>query len=77
MQKRVTAPIRELPPRNEQFLLDFQQLQGQFQVSIIFVLSMAVKKSPNFEILNFSFISGPRSTSFDDRISPYILCRAV
>lgn len=31
MQKRVTAPIRELPPRNEQFLLDFRQLQGQFQ----------------------------------------------
>ena len=35
MQKRVTAPIREPPPRNEQFLLDFQQLQGQFQVSIV------------------------------------------
>lgn len=27
----MTAPIRELPPRNEQFLLDFQRLQGQFQ----------------------------------------------
>ncbi|ONK66197.1 uncharacterized protein A4U43_C06F5210 [Asparagus officinalis] len=31
MQKRVTAPVGELPPRNEQFLLDFQQLQAQFQ----------------------------------------------
>ncbi|GLT96713.1 hypothetical protein SLE2022_143180 [Rubroshorea leprosula] len=29
-QKRVLALNRELPPRNEQFLLDFQQLQGQF-----------------------------------------------
>ncbi|XP_047340953.1 mediator of RNA polymerase II transcription subunit 23 [Impatiens glandulifera] len=29
-QKRVTALNRELPPRNEQFLLDFQQLQSQF-----------------------------------------------
>ncbi|KAG9457178.1 hypothetical protein H6P81_001686 [Aristolochia fimbriata] len=29
MQKRVTA-LRELPPRNEQFLFDFEQLQGQF-----------------------------------------------
>ncbi|PKA62731.1 Mediator of RNA polymerase II transcription subunit 23 [Apostasia shenzhenica] len=31
MQKRVTAPIGDLPPRNEQFLLDFEQLQVQFQ----------------------------------------------
>ncbi|KAH7670287.1 Mediator complex subunit Med23 protein [Dioscorea alata] len=30
MLKRVTAPNRELPPRNEQFLFDFEQLQGQF-----------------------------------------------
>ncbi|CAN4123377.1 unnamed protein product [Withania somnifera] len=29
-QKRVTALNRELPPRNEQFLLDFGQLQCQF-----------------------------------------------
>ncbi|XP_077232884.1 mediator of RNA polymerase II transcription subunit [Tasmannia lanceolata] len=29
MQKRVTA-LRELPPPNEQFLFDFEQLQGQF-----------------------------------------------
>ncbi|KAF8378596.1 hypothetical protein HHK36_029944 [Tetracentron sinense] len=29
-QKRVTALNRELPPRNEQFLFDFEQLQGQF-----------------------------------------------
>ncbi|WJZ80552.1 hypothetical protein VitviT2T_000462 [Vitis vinifera] len=29
-QKRVTALNRELPPRNEQFLLDFGQLQSQF-----------------------------------------------
>lgn len=28
--KRVTAPNRELPPQNQQFLLDFEQLQGQF-----------------------------------------------
>lgn len=32
-QKRVTALNRELPPRNEQFLLDFGQLQSQFAVS--------------------------------------------
>lgn len=30
-QKRVTALNRELPPRNEQFLSDFGQLQSQFQ----------------------------------------------
>ncbi|KAL6969984.1 Mediator of RNA polymerase II transcription subunit 23 [Sarracenia purpurea var. burkii] len=29
-QKRVTAVNRELPPRNEQFLIDFEQLQSQF-----------------------------------------------
>lgn len=32
-QKRVTALNRELPPRNEQFLLDFEQLTSQFPVS--------------------------------------------
>ncbi|KAL0921580.1 hypothetical protein M5K25_008666 [Dendrobium thyrsiflorum] len=31
MQKRVTAPNRDLPPRNQQFLLDFEQLQRQVQ----------------------------------------------
>uniref|UniRef100_A0A1D1XDU2 Mediator of RNA polymerase II transcription subunit 23 n=2 Tax=Anthurium amnicola TaxID=1678845 RepID=A0A1D1XDU2_9ARAE len=30
MQKRVIALNRELPPPNEQFLLDFEQLRGQF-----------------------------------------------
>lgn len=29
-QKRITALNRELPPRNEQFLLDFEQLMNQF-----------------------------------------------
>ncbi|KAF5750129.1 hypothetical protein HS088_TW03G00461 [Tripterygium wilfordii] len=29
-QKRVVALNRELPPRNEQFLIDFERLQGQF-----------------------------------------------
>lgn len=29
-QKRILALNRELPPRNEQFLLDFEQLQSQF-----------------------------------------------
>ncbi|XP_019091037.1 PREDICTED: mediator of RNA polymerase II transcription subunit 23-like [Camelina sativa] len=29
-QKRVHAPNRDLPPRNEQFILDFEQLQTQF-----------------------------------------------
>ncbi|XP_019179352.1 PREDICTED: mediator of RNA polymerase II transcription subunit 23 [Ipomoea nil] len=29
-QKRVTALNRELPPQNEQFLIDFEQLQSQF-----------------------------------------------
>ncbi|KAH9746228.1 Mediator of RNA polymerase II transcription subunit 23 [Citrus sinensis] len=29
-QKRVLALNRELPPRNEQFLIDFEQLQSQF-----------------------------------------------
>ncbi|XP_057830163.2 mediator of RNA polymerase II transcription subunit 23 isoform X2 [Cryptomeria japonica] len=30
LRKRITAINRDLPPRNEQFLLDFQQLQAQF-----------------------------------------------
>ncbi|CAN8313026.1 unnamed protein product [Cochlearia groenlandica] len=29
-QKRVHAPSRDLPPRNEQFILDFEQLLSQF-----------------------------------------------
>ncbi|KAL1194124.1 Mediator of RNA polymerase II transcription subunit 23 [Cardamine amara subsp. amara] len=29
-QKRVHSPNRDLPPRNEQFILDFEQLQSQF-----------------------------------------------
>lgn len=32
-QKRVIALNRELPPRNEQFLIDFEQIQSQFSVS--------------------------------------------
>ncbi|KAF6150897.1 hypothetical protein GIB67_020980 [Kingdonia uniflora] len=31
LQKRVTAFNRDLPPPNEQFLIDFEQLQTQFQ----------------------------------------------
>lgn len=30
MQKRVSAPNKDLPPRNEKFILDFEQLHGQF-----------------------------------------------
>jgi len=33
-QKRVHALNRELPPPNEQFILDFEQLQSQFPVSL-------------------------------------------
>lgn len=41
LQKRVTAPHGELPPRDEQFILDFEQLQGQFPVCIrIFLLPL-------------------------------------
>ena len=31
-QKRVHAPSRDFPPGNEQFIVDFQQLQTQFNV---------------------------------------------
>lgn len=41
-QKRVTAN-RELPPRNEQFLIDFEQLQSQFPVSFIINTCFAVR----------------------------------
>lgn len=34
-QKRVTAINRELPPPNEQFLFDFEQIQTQFPVSLL------------------------------------------
>lgn len=34
LQKRIIAPHGELPPRDEQFILDFEQLQGQFSVCI-------------------------------------------
>ncbi|KAJ4816734.1 Mediator of RNA polymerase II transcription subunit 23 [Rhynchospora pubera] len=30
MQKRISAPFRELPPRDEQFIIDFDQLRAQF-----------------------------------------------
>lgn len=40
-QKRITALNRELPPRNEQFLLDFEQLQSQFPVSVAFECNFA------------------------------------
>lgn len=33
-QKRVHALNRDLPPPNEQFILDFEQLQSQFPVSL-------------------------------------------
>jgi len=36
-QKRVHAPNRDLPPRNEQFLLDFELLQSQFNVKSRFL----------------------------------------
>ncbi|KAL0695236.1 hypothetical protein Bca4012_062416 [Brassica carinata] len=29
-QKRVHAPVRDLPPRNDQFIVDFEKLQTQF-----------------------------------------------
>lgn len=32
LRKRITAINRDLPPRNEQFLLHFQQLQAQFWI---------------------------------------------
>lgn len=32
-QKRVVALNRELPPLNDQFLADFEQIQSQFSVS--------------------------------------------
>ena len=33
-QKRVVALNRDIPPPNEQFLVDFEQLQNQFPVSL-------------------------------------------
>ena len=34
LQKRVTALNRDLPPRDEQFISDYEQLRMQFPVSI-------------------------------------------
>ena len=34
LQRRVTALNRDLPPRDEQFISDYEQLRMQFPVSI-------------------------------------------
>ncbi|XP_072995887.1 mediator of RNA polymerase II transcription subunit 23 isoform X2 [Typha latifolia] len=67
MQKRVTALSRELPPRDEQFIMDFEQLQGQFQdqeqlraVTESVLISLIVKCSshaPQSEFLLFAIRS--------------------
>lgn len=51
-QKRVLALNRELPPRNEQFLLDFEQLQSQFAVSLGFKICNAVYRHICFLLNN-------------------------
>ncbi|XP_059649495.1 mediator of RNA polymerase II transcription subunit 23 [Cornus florida] len=66
-QKRVTALNRELPPRNEQFLLDFEQLQSQFAdqeqlraVTESVLISMVIQCSchaPRAEFLLFALRS--------------------
>lgn len=66
-QKRVLALNRELPPRNEQFLLDFEQLQSQFAdqdqlraVTESVLISLVVQCSghaPRAEFLLFAFRS--------------------
>ncbi|KAF5450349.1 hypothetical protein F2P56_030709 [Juglans regia] len=63
-QKRVHALNRELPPRNEQFLIDFEQLQSQFaeqdqlrSVTESIFISLVVKCSghaPRAEFLLFA-----------------------
>ncbi|KAK7837064.1 mediator of rna polymerase ii transcription subunit 23 [Quercus suber] len=66
-QKRVLALNRELPPRNEQFLLDFEQLQSQFSdqeqlraVTESILISLVVQCSghaPRAEFLLFALRS--------------------
>ncbi|XP_015076092.1 mediator of RNA polymerase II transcription subunit 23 [Solanum pennellii] len=66
-QKRVTAINRELPPRNEQFLLDFGQLQSQFtdkeQLSAVVesvLISLVIHCSshaPRAEFIQFAICS--------------------
>lgn len=66
-QKRVTALSRDLPPRNEQFLLDFEQLQNQFPdreqlraVSESVLISLVIQCSnhaPRAEFLLFALRS--------------------
>ncbi|KAJ7942905.1 mediator of RNA polymerase II transcription subunit 23 [Quillaja saponaria] len=66
-QKRVLALNRELPPRNEQFLLDFEQLQSQFgdpeqlrSVTEAVLISLVVQCSghaPRAEFLLFALRS--------------------
>ncbi|XP_075110088.1 mediator of RNA polymerase II transcription subunit 23 [Nicotiana tabacum] len=66
-QKRVTALNRELPPRNEQFVLDFGQLQSQFAdqeqlraVAESVLISLVIQCSshaPHAEFLLFAICS--------------------
>ncbi|KAL4196781.1 hypothetical protein AMTRI_Chr04g247940 [Amborella trichopoda] len=64
LQKRISALNRELPPRNEQFLFDFEQLQAQFpdqehlrSVTESVIINLVVQCSshaPQAEFLLFS-----------------------
>ena len=87
-QKRVLALNRDLPPRNEQFLLDFVQIQSQFSVSYttplqLFVLRYNVNLISGFVMMLVSrvdfipYYPGPRTIACRDGICPYISRRAV
>uniref|UniRef100_A0A2P2KA47 Mediator of RNA polymerase II transcription subunit 23 isoform X1 n=1 Tax=Rhizophora mucronata TaxID=61149 RepID=A0A2P2KA47_RHIMU len=66
-QKRVVALNRELPPPNEQFLLDFEQLQGQFpdqdqvravtESVLIYLVAQCSNHGPRAEFLLFALRS--------------------
>ncbi|XP_048614924.1 mediator of RNA polymerase II transcription subunit 23 isoform X1 [Brassica napus] len=63
-QKRVHAPVRDLPPRNDQFIVDFEKLQTQFNdpdqlraITESVVISMVLQCSnhaPRAEFLLFA-----------------------
>ncbi|XP_065857093.1 mediator of RNA polymerase II transcription subunit 23 [Euphorbia lathyris] len=66
-QKRVLAINRDLPPRNEQFLIDFEQLQSQFsdqdqlryvtESVLIYLVVQCCSHAPRAEFLLFSLRS--------------------
>jgi hypothetical protein len=76
----VTALNRDLPPRDEQFISDYEQLRMQFPVSIRITLPVLFGMGRVYKtiIIESTFFSlGPGTVASGHRISSDLLCAAV